>query len=96
MLRDQNPGLLLRFDPKFAVEFADFTDLELLTSAVGEGKVAMPRWVKLHALKQLGQRRAVANFGNVRAVQTLMAKVRTSQKHAIARRHGWNGGLHIV
>ena len=55
MLRDQNPGLLLRFDPKFAVEFADFTDLELLTSAVGEGKVAMPRWVKLHAVKQLGQ-----------------------------------------
>jgi hypothetical protein len=33
--------------------------------------------VKLHALKQLRRRRAVANFGNARAVQTLMAKSRT-------------------
>jgi hypothetical protein len=37
----------------------------------------MPWRGKLHAVKQLGRRRAVANFGNARAVQMLMAKART-------------------
>ena len=81
MLRDQNPGLPSQFDPKFAVEFADFSDSELLEIEAGEadkGTVAMPWRVKLHAVKQLGRRRAV-NFGNARAVQTLMAKARTQQ-----------------
>ena len=36
MLHDQNPGSLLRFDPKLAVEFADFSDSELLTIVAGE------------------------------------------------------------
>ena len=52
MLRDQNPGLSLRFDPKFA----DLSDSELLTIVAGESTVAMPWRVKLHALKQLGRR----------------------------------------
>ena len=54
MLHDQNPGSLLRFDPKFAVEFADFSDSELLTIMAGEvdkGTVTMPWRVKLHAVK---------------------------------------------
>ena len=78
MLRDQNPGLSLQFDPKFAVKFADFSISELLVIMDGEadkGTVAIPWRVKLHAVKQLRRRRAVANFGNARAVQTLMAKV---------------------
>ena len=37
----------------------------------------MPWWVNLHAVKHLGQRQAVAKFGNARAVQTLMAKAKT-------------------
>jgi hypothetical protein len=82
LFRNQNPGLSLRFDPKFAVEFAEFSDSELLTIVAGEtnkGTVALLWRVKLHAVKQLGRRRAVtvANFGNSRAMQTLMAKART-------------------
>ena len=45
MLRDQNPGLLSQFDPKFGVKFGDFSDLELLTilsEEADKGTVAMP------------------------------------------------------
>ena len=51
MLRDQNPGLLSRFDPKFT----DFSDSELLTIVAGEvdkSSVAMLWRVKVHAVKQ--------------------------------------------
>jgi hypothetical protein len=35
MLRDENPGLSSQFNPKFAVEFPDFSDLELFTIVTG-------------------------------------------------------------
>ena len=82
LLHDQNPGLSSQFNPKFAVEFADFSDSELLTIVAGQvdkGTVVMPWRVKLHALKQLGRQRAVETFVNARAVRMLMVKVRTQQ-----------------
>ena len=57
MLLDQNPGLSLRFNPKFTFEVADFSDLELLTIVAGEAEertVSIPWRVKLHAVKLLG------------------------------------------
>ena len=42
----------MRFDPKFAVEFADIADSELLSIVAGEldkGTVAMPWRVKLRS-----------------------------------------------
>ena len=66
MLRDQNPGLSSRFDPKFALEFADYDDeelLEILSRSVASGKTEMPMHVKCHAVRQLAKQRALANFG---------------------------------
>jgi hypothetical protein len=83
MLRDQNPVSLLRFDnPKFAVEFADFSDWELLAilaSEADKSTLAMPWRVKLHAVNQLGRRRVVPNYGPARAMQTLMAKTQVQR-----------------
>jgi len=79
MLRDQNPGLSSRFDPKFAIEFDDYTDTELLkilSLVVSEGSIQMPIMVKLHAVQELAKRRSLPNFGNARAVQTLVTKAR--------------------
>ena len=63
--------------PKFAREVAIFCNSELLTIVACKITVLMPWRVKLHAVEQLGRRQAVANFGNARALQTLMAKART-------------------
>ena len=48
-----------------------------MAAETDKGTVAMSWRVKLHAVKQLGRQRAVSNFGNARAVQTLMAKAWT-------------------
>ncbi len=79
MLRDQNPGLSSRFSPENAIEFDDYSDSELLrilALEVQSTKVEMPVRVKLHAVKSLARRRAMANFGNARNVTTLLSNAK--------------------
>ena len=76
MLREQNPGLRSRFDPSNAFSFDDYSDLELLSilsSALGGKQVRAPIATKLHAVKLLAKRRTLPNFGNARAVKSLVA-----------------------
>jgi AAA+ superfamily predicted ATPase len=91
MLREQNPGLTSRFDPKFAIHFDDYEDeelLEILGRAVAQGKTEMPIAVKSHAVRQLAKQRALANFGNARAVQTLLANARARLQARLAQEGG--------
>ena len=66
-------------DPKFALRFEDYDDedlLKLVAGSVAKGSVHMPIQVKLHAVEQLAKRRALPNFGNARAVETLVANAK--------------------
>lgn len=82
MLREQNPGLSSRFDPKFVIEFEDYDDDELLEILSRELNKSSKSYemlieVRIHAIKELSKRRALAYFVNARTVQTLIANEKT-------------------
>eukprot|EP00939_MAST-03C_sp_MAST-3C-sp1_P004760 g4760.t1 len=81
MLREQNPGLSRRFNPAFAFEFEDFKNgelLEIMTRYCRKQNIRVSIDVKMEAVKHLGKRRALPNFGNAGALISLVneAKVR--------------------
>lgn len=87
MLRDQNPGLSSRFDPKYAIEFENYSDeemLDILSDEVSKGKSEMEMKIKIEAVQELSKRRALPNFGNARAVMTLLANAKTRMQERIA------------
>ena len=76
MLRDQNPGLARRFDLSYAFRFHDFLDEELLAifyKAAVEKQIRLPLTTSHYAVKKLILRRALPNFGNAGAVNSLLA-----------------------
>ena len=88
MLREQNPGLSSRFDPRYALEFSDYSDeelLKILTDEVNKGRIEMPIEVKIHAVEQLAKRRSMANFGNARAVKTLVMNAKSRLTERVKR-----------
>jgi replication-associated recombination protein RarA len=93
MLREQNPGLSSRFDPRYALEFSDYSDeelLKILTDEVNKGRIEMPIEVKIHAVEQLAKRRSMANFGNARAVKTLVMNAKSRLTERVKRGTGRN------
>ena len=73
---DQNPGLARRFNASMPVRFEDFTDTELASILSAECRkldLVAPLPVKRHAIKKLAKLRALPNFGNAGAVQTMLA-----------------------
>lgn len=85
MLNEQNPGLRSRFDPTYAFHFDDFSDMELLqifSSACARDQLDVPIEIKCAAIKHLAKARSMKNFGNARAVMTLLgaAKSRMSSR----------------
>jgi Cdc6-like AAA superfamily ATPase len=79
MMREQNAGLSSRFDPRYALEFEDYSDeelLQILTDEVNKGRIEMDIETKVHAMEQLAKRRSMPNFGNARAVKTLVSNAK--------------------
>jgi SpoVK/Ycf46/Vps4 family AAA+-type ATPase len=85
ILREQNASWSSHFDPRYALEFEDYSDeelLQILTDEVNKGRIEMDIETKVHAVEQLAKRRSMPNFGNARAVKTLVsnAKARLTER----------------
>ena len=98
MLRDQNPGLLLRCDPKFAFKFADFSD-SVLTIVAGEAD-------QVHGGNAVASKAARSEMAGTMTSSGKLWQCASgaeadgqgedATKHATVRRRGWSSGLHFV
>jgi hypothetical protein len=80
MFRGSNPGLSSRFDADFPWRFADFSDDDLLEVAVAyvrSPKRDLSALVRTDVIRYMVQKvskqRALHNFGNARAIETVRA-----------------------
>ena len=81
MMREQNPGLSRRFDATRPVRFEDYTDAELfeiISVYCAKQELRAPLDVKREMVKRLAAERALPNFGNAGAVQTLLSRVKAN------------------
>jgi hypothetical protein len=80
MFRGSNPGLTSRFDADHPWRFVDFTDDELLqvcgylvNSPEGEYHNLVDFDVREHIVRKVAKERALHNFSNARAIDTVTA-----------------------
>ena len=94
MMRKQNPGLSRRFDVTNPWYFEDYTDEELLILVAKKSKelgITIPLKVKLVIVKQLAKLRAMPNFGNIGAANTLLNDAKRRMFDRIHRNSSHNG-----
>jgi hypothetical protein len=90
MFRGSNPGLSSRFDADFPWRFADFSDDDLLEVAVAyvqSPKRDLSALVRTdvirHMVQKVSKQRALHNFGNARAIETVRTtSIRSFCTHA--------------
>jgi hypothetical protein len=89
MLRDLNPGLSSRFDPKFAVELAiEFADSELLTIMAGEADKGNAVACKAARSETAGTTANIGKLWQFSSGEDVDGQGVDATKHAIARRQG--------
>jgi SpoVK/Ycf46/Vps4 family AAA+-type ATPase len=85
MFRDMNPGLTRRFDAAHPFSFENFDDEELMqvaTDLLKQKKYFTPHNVLMRITETVSKARALPNFGNAGAVETL---VLSSLQHMTGR-----------
>jgi hypothetical protein len=86
MFRGSNPGLTSRFDADHPWRFDDFTDDELMqvcsylvNKPESEFHNLVDFEVREHIVRNVAKQRALHNFGNARAIETVTNAARTLQ-----------------
>jgi hypothetical protein len=80
MIRDQNPGLARRFNATQPFKFVDFDNdelLEIMSQTCKAWKLHVPFNVKMYAVEELAKLRALPNFGNAGALETMLTNAKS-------------------